>query len=73
MLESAKAHLRSLESSPSQTPQMSLFNAAVSEAKQVSPPADGLRERLAEVNPEELTPRQALDLLFELQALLESE
>jgi DNA mismatch repair protein MutS len=33
------------------------------------PPADGLRARLAEVHPDALTPRAALDLLYELKRL----
>jgi DNA mismatch repair protein MutS len=32
-------------------------------------PADALRERLAGVEPDTLTPRAALDLLYELKAL----
>ncbi|PZU51305.1 MAG: DNA mismatch repair protein MutS [Sphingomonas sp.] len=33
------------------------------------PPADGLRARLADIQPDSLTPRAALDLLYELKSL----
>ncbi|MBT8061788.1 MAG: DNA mismatch repair protein MutS [Gammaproteobacteria bacterium] len=69
VLDTANAHLRSLESGQSQTPQLSLFTSA-SKIRKESPETDRLRERLAEIDPEELTPREALDLLFELKALL---
>jgi DNA mismatch repair protein MutS len=42
-----------------------LFAAAPAPA----PPADALRARLAEVHPDALTPRAALDLLYDLKRL----
>ena len=36
----------------------------------VQPEASVLEQRLAEVNPDELTPKAALELLYELKALL---
>ncbi len=52
--------------------QLDLFETA--QARTVAPPvADLLRERLARVDAEQLTPRAALDLVFELMELRRSE
>jgi DNA mismatch repair protein MutS len=44
---------------------MNLFSAPPPREEKV----DALRERLNQIDPESLSPREALDLLFELQAL----
>ena len=46
-----------------------LFAAVTPTASAPSPAADALRARLAELHPDSLTPRAALDLLYELKAL----
>jgi DNA mismatch repair protein MutS len=50
-----------------------LFTAAASHApRRVAPPrgASAVEEALAPINPDELTPKQALDALYRLRALL---
>ncbi len=66
VLKNAKRHLRELESRPPDSPQMSLFTT-VNPENEVLQETDELRERLDSISPEEMTPRQALDLLFELK------
>ena len=65
VLASARARLAQLESGhgPENPRQGSLFAAPAPSP----PPPDPVGERLAGVEPEELTPRQALDVLFELK------
>jgi len=46
--------------------------APVAQVAQVAPPADELRTRLAAIEPDELTPRRALELLYELRQLARS-
>jgi DNA mismatch repair protein MutS len=46
--------------------------APVAPVAQVAPPADELRTRLAAIEPDELTPRRALELLYELRQLARS-
>jgi len=72
VLKNARKHLQKLESRQPDSPQMNLFTSASVDVDTVEA-SDQLRERLDSVNPEELTPRQALDLLFELQALANSD
>ncbi len=69
VLASARARLAELESGhgPENPRQGSLF-ATVAPAPP-APPPDAVRERLADVEPEELTPRTALDLIFELKEI----
>lgn len=67
----AKQRLSLLEAGQHQTPvidtpQMGLFETSASGTDTA---ASALKERLQEVDPDNLTPRQALDLLYELQAL----
>ncbi len=51
--------------------QLSLFGAlAPEEAAPEAPPVDPLREALAGVDPDRLTPREALDALYRLRGLL---
>ncbi|PZX45843.1 DNA mismatch repair protein MutS [Roseinatronobacter thiooxidans] len=45
-----------------------LFSAARAPAPQ-KPPTSPAMEKLAQINPDELTPREALDLMYELRAL----
>ncbi len=75
VLRQAKRYLHELESQPNSGPQMSLFGAAPPEDKtapeQTMQP-DLLRETLGSVNPDELTPREALDLLYRLKDLEDS-
>jgi DNA mismatch repair protein MutS len=68
VLKSAKKHLQDLESRQPDSPQMNLFTSYVTEVN-VPEEADNIRERLENTNPEELTPRQALELIFELREL----
>jgi DNA mismatch repair protein MutS len=67
VLSQARKHLATLEAEPADSPQMHLFSAAAQKEK--APEVDALRERLNQIDPESLSPREALDLLFELQAL----
>ena len=70
VLASARARLAQLESGhgPANPRQGSLF-PAFGEAPPAATPPDPVRERLADVEPEDLTPRMALDLLFELKGI----
>jgi len=77
VLIEARRRLRQLEASQPEGPQMSLFTPAAAgdepdpgPGMAQEPAPDLLRERLAEADPDELTPRQALELVFELWALL---
>ena len=66
VLNKARARLRELESQPtSNTPQGDLFVQPPAEEA----PADPLRTHLESIDPETLTPMQALQLLFELKTL----
>ena len=60
-LEAGKARTGGLAADLSDLP---LFAAAPP-----PPPSDGLRERLAAISPDALSPREALDLLYELKGL----
>jgi len=66
VLKSARQHLELLEAQPADSPQMHLFSAPAPPEK-LQPEVDVLRQRLAEIDPDELTPREALELLFELK------
>ena len=50
---------------------MSLFDGPASEPEAAEP--DGLRETLLNTNPDELTPREALDLVYALARQLHDE
>jgi DNA mismatch repair protein MutS len=73
VLRQARKHLAVLERQQrSDEPQLGLFDeAAVAEPEPAAEaPAGGpLRERLAAIDPDSLTPREALALLYELKAL----
>jgi len=72
VLGAAHRHLRELEIRQADSPQMNLFTSARTDLEEEQD-TDMLRSRLESVNPEELTPRQALELLFELRELLGPE
>jgi len=76
VLARARAHLERLEAGaePAASPQLSLFGASSAGSKQ-SPAAavedrdaehDRLRELLDAVDPDELSPREALDFVYRL-------
>jgi len=73
VLQQARAHLALLERQQrSEEPQLGLFDPVAPQAE----PAEGeaqadsaLRRRLAAIDPDTLTPREALDLLYELKNL----
>ena len=69
VLNAARRQLARLEARPADGPQLSLFAPvdAVAESTETEPRPDRLRQRLAEIEPDEITPRQALELLFELK------
>jgi DNA mismatch repair protein MutS len=71
VIERARTRLRELESAAREhadreQPQLALFGQ---EEEPAAPAADPLRERLAAISPDELSPRQALELLYELSRL----
>jgi DNA mismatch repair protein MutS len=74
VLRSARKHLDLLERQQrADEPQLGLFDpppAEVDDDPADEPPEDTLRERLAEVHPDELSPRAALDLIYALKKLL---
>jgi len=71
VIDAARAMLQSLEAESnahaerSDQPQIPLF-----EAKSEPPPVDRVREQLAAVDPDGLSPREALDILYALKKLL---
>jgi DNA mismatch repair protein MutS len=68
VVRQAKKYLQLLEeSSISRGAQPDLF-AKTAEIES-EPEADPLREEMAKVNPDELTPREALELLYRLKKL----
>ena len=67
MIRQARKYLEVLEAqSLRRGGQDDLF---LNEKKQEGPEADALREALQAVNPDELTPREALELLYRLKKL----
>ena len=74
LIARARACLEQLERRPvggSSTPQMTLFNAAP--APVAEPPLSKALHRLDAIDPDNMSPRQALDALFELKALRNKE
>lgn len=69
VLGRAQKHLAALEQGAAPTPQLGLFQAAPPAPEPVPAPADPLREALAALNPDRLSPRDALLALYDLQAL----
>jgi len=69
VIRQAKKHLEALEQqSLRQGGQDDLFLAAATPDPE--PAADALRDALQPVNPDDLTPREALELLYRLKKLL---
>ena len=76
VVERARVVLHALESGEREGPKqkaliddLPLFSAAPPPPQAVATGASPIAERLAEIQPDELTPREALDLLYELKAL----
>jgi DNA mismatch repair protein MutS len=74
VLRSARKHLELLERQQrADEPQLGLFDQPVVEpddAPEEDAAGQALRDRLADIDPDGLTPREALDLLYELKNLL---
>ncbi|MCG6966470.1 MAG: DNA mismatch repair protein MutS [Chromatiaceae bacterium] len=76
VIDLARGRLRELEQAAqrhaqAESNQLSLFQPPPDSAGASVP--DALRERLAELDPDQMTPRQALDALYELLALRDAE
>ncbi len=72
VLRQARKHLALLEKRQrDESPQLGLFDQADSAPSGAEEPAeaDPLRQRMDETDPDSLTPREALDLLYELKGL----
>ena len=76
VIRAARKHLALLESQSVQTtPQFDLFNAPLRDepdltaAAQIDTVAQAVTEALAEIDPDALTPREALDALYRLKTL----
>ncbi|HHQ13748.1 MAG TPA: DNA mismatch repair protein MutS, partial [Chromatiales bacterium] len=72
VIRQARAYLHELEQQSAahragRTPQQELFNPVPAEAEPETPP-DPLREQLAELDPDSMTPREALDALYRLKS-----
>jgi DNA mismatch repair protein MutS len=68
VIRQARKYLQMLEdASVARGPQTDLF--AASTKPEPEPPVDALREALQKVNPDELSPREALELLYRLKKL----
>ena len=67
VLKRARQQLAQLEAGSSKAPQLSLFTAAPDPEPAES---SALTERLAAVDPDALTPREAHSLIYDLQSLL---
>ena len=68
MIRQARKYLELLEESAvTRGSQYDLF--AATKAPEPEPAADPLREELGKVNPDELSPREALELLYRLKKL----
>jgi len=74
VVERAKAVLRQLEEGETSgkadrlVDDLPLFSVAARREQAKSPEADKLREMLASINPDEMTPREALEALYRLKA-----
>ena len=68
VIRQAQKYLQLLEdSSLARGNQEDLFSRKIE--KESEPPADPLRDEMLKVNPDELTPREALELLYRLKKL----
>jgi DNA mismatch repair protein MutS len=77
VIELARHRLRELEQAAQRhaeggSNQLSLFAQASPAPAPTAAQPEPVRERLAALDPDQMTPRQALDALYELRALLES-
>ena len=75
VLQTAREKLTRLEASEPAVPQLSLFAAAPDSsapAPDPDPSASAVRARLEALNPDDLTPRQAHDLLYSLRKQIEA-
>ena len=70
VIKRARTHLRRLEeqSAGDTSPQLGLFASEVASEPELAEPSAS-DKKLAQIKPDELTPRQALDLLYELKNL----
>ncbi len=69
VLNQARRHLAQLEKQQrAETPQMGLFDQTL-EIDEFEDELDPLRERVEEIDPDSLTPREALAMLYELKNL----
>ncbi len=68
VLRQAKHQLSKLEKGNEETPQMGLFTTYQEPEPELEPENPAL-DKLDEIDPDELTPRAALDLLYKLKAL----
>ncbi len=70
VIQRARRILQSLEEhSLARDGQLDLFTASAAPEESAEAPSDPLREALAQVNPDELSPREALELLYRLKKL----
>jgi DNA mismatch repair protein MutS len=72
VIRAARRHLAALEAHSVQTtPQFDLFSSAAPEAEceEAAPAVDPLTQALADIDPDTLTPRQALEALYRLKAM----
>jgi len=70
VLQQARKHLALLERQQrAEGPQLGLFDPVPFEEQAPASADEPLRERLAAIDPDTLTPREALDLLYELKKL----
>ncbi|MSQ53713.1 MAG: DNA mismatch repair protein MutS [Betaproteobacteria bacterium] len=65
----ARRYLQQLEESQLNNGGQSDLFAASAKAEEPEPAADALREAMQQVNPDELSPREALDLIYKLKRL----
>ena len=71
VLRQARKYLAELEAQQQVAagPQMGLFDAPAEEPEPAPPEPDAVRRKLDSIDPDTLTPREALDLLYELKSL----
>ncbi|MES2151764.1 MAG: DNA mismatch repair protein MutS [Pseudomonadota bacterium] len=70
VIKAARKHLARLESQAlDSTPQLDLFASPAAEPEEPAPASDMLRESLGGIDPDALTPREALEQLYQLKRL----
>ena len=69
VLRRARFQLSKLEKADSDSPQMGLFSTYEEPEPELEPDNPAL-EKLEEIDPDDLTPRAALDLIYKLKSLL---